>query len=694
VNQYSAIVLFAEYLHLYIIRDFQMPAFQMPAFQVLCVFGLMMNIIHAQHSHDWPQYNNNNRNDRHFNTFTSSEAKINKMALKCDLLYTDTEFDYSLFQASPISVDDTIYVSGGGGYIKAYKVNDEGCEQKWTFDITHEILPDLIDKVVKPAARITPAYYEEALTNKGKLISLAPQNMFGVGFLDWPRVPAILFQIDVLTGQLDWKMNVTNSDDLDEAFASTFSAPTIQNDIAYFGISGVANVVGKFLMDAHINGKAEWGMTGKWPGTEHIYTQTGLMIAIDLSTQKVVWKKRTIPKKPEGWNGKWFAGGGVWGSGPSIYRDETGDRELIYFGTGNLYSATHNVEQCMNTSEVNASLGTSVKGQTGTGALECYEHAQSELLDLGIIDPLATNSIVALDAKTGEFVWNKNIHGIDIWLIPCGGAHQNECDTPVPGPDFDVAGGHSPAVIEVNGVDYVLTSTKGGLIVMLNPLTGHVMDQLDVCTGSQSGGVDFGFNFDPVSDILMVPCSAGYKLENIDTTSTFLSRSVQKLANGEQLCQTGLLKGIDMKTKELLWQVVPPNPNAVSGHITCQNNNVNYWDKTLKHGLLTTKNLKDVQDSNVIVHYYDDMVMTDYVEKTDYQTSINVPGVNSNSHTFWGTNGGKVFVTNIRTGEYVADFECPKGGIQGNGPIISKKHLLFGCGTAQANGNVVRVYEH
>ncbi len=56
--------------------------------------------------------------------------------------------------------------------------------------------------------------------------------------------------------------------------------------------------------------------------------------------------------------------------------------------------------------------------------------------------------------------------------------------------------------------------------------------------------------------------------------------------------------------------------------------------------------------------------------------------------------GGKVFVTNIRTGEYITDFDCPTGGVRGNGPIIAGKQLLFGCGTGDSKDNVVRIYEY
>ncbi|MGZ6013133.1 MAG: outer membrane protein assembly factor BamB family protein [Caulobacteraceae bacterium] len=167
----------------------------------------------------------------------------------------------------------------------------------------------------------------------------------------------------------------------------------------------------------------------EWLGSGSNYpccTFSGALAAIDAATGKILWKTHTIAEKakPTRKNSAgvqlWGpAGAAVWGS-PAI--DEA--RGLIYISTGDGYTA-----------------------------------------------PAAptTNSVMALDLKTGKIVWTVQGSAGDSWLGGCqaGGKNPENCPDPT-GPDYDFSSGVM-LVKTPGGRDLILAGQKSGAVWALDP---------------------------------------------------------------------------------------------------------------------------------------------------------------------------------------------------------------------------------
>ena len=635
---------------------------------------------------DYHQYNYNLKNDRHVPTFGVSTQDISKLALKCDILFTPGELVGARHQAQPIVVDDIMYISGNYGLLKAIRLHKGGCTELWSFSVGVEVFGYTSDIPVQ--ARVTPTYYEKTNGNnvkKGKIISIAPGFILTLPIDKWFSAPFKIFQIDAETGTLDWSKDLTDPTKVTEALMSSWSAPTIVDGVAYFGLSSAINIFPAPTLNFFL--QTFTGSSYAYP-----YQSIGLVYAIDVANDGVVvWRRQTIPTKPSGYDGKWFSGGGVWSSGPSVVEGK------VLFGAGQFYSVTNETENCLSTPEVNAQLGTTFKGETGGGLIECFQAAENHLASLGITEPLLTGSSFALDAHTGEVAWSTNLIGADTWLVPCGSnptAGAPGCDTPVPGPDWDANGGQTPSVIKFRGKNHVFSHTKGGLIVIMDPSNGNVVAKWDICHGSTNGGIHFGFSYDKVTHTLLVPCAAGNSIPDLAAEPLTSVVTVSTLANGDKVCQTGYMNAIDLDTEKLIWQAVPAGANSPNDFSICTNPaSVNVVDTRFKYNIGVTKQFKDLVDPSVSVVYYKNSVGDVYPSFTDYRTSTNNPGIVGNGMVFWTTAGGKVYVTDVRNGNYLHDVNCEVGGLYGAGVTISGKRIMFGCGDGIAPGSKVRVFE-
>lgn len=661
--------------------------------------------------HDWAQYNYNLRNDRYATRAELSPARVHDLALECEFLFTRAANETARFNAQPIVAGDTLYFSGNGGLIKAVHAGHGHCDELWTFtvrtlfegmgaeahsppDAQHgePVDVELESEIVQ--SRVTPAYYTDA-QGRGKLVALAPGFPLAANFADWFRLPMVMFQLDAANGTIDWVTNLTapGRDNIEEVLMSTFSAPTVHNGVAYTGLSSAVNVFDAATLQspAFLNTTAD------------PYRSLGLFIAVEVEHGDLLWKRPTIPRKPAGYEGRWFSGGGIWGSGPSIL-ERADAAPLVFYGTGQYYSVPAEVEACLNAPEAVPTVGTTRRGETGGGLLACYAAAVDLLPSLGVHAahgnasglPLAGNAVTALDAATGEPVWTTPATGLDTWAVPCGLNPTNDqpgCPVATPGPDWDAASGHQPALLPYKGTFRLVTHTKGGLILIMDLDTGEILEKWDVCHGSAEGGIHFGFSYDPLTDMLMVPCAAGLRITDLGALAATDIVTVRTLADGSQICHSGVLNGISMSTGLLVWQAVPPGAHAVGDFAACSGPNVNRIDTRFKYGIGATFDYKTHVNPSTVVHRYESE--TPYPVDTDYDASIHTPGLVANGMVFWGASGGKLFATDVATGALVREFSCPAGGggFFGAGPLVTDTRLIFGCGDGTQNGNVVRVYD-
>jgi polyvinyl alcohol dehydrogenase (cytochrome) len=175
-------------------------------------------------------------------------------------------------------------------------------------------------------------------------------------------------------------------------------------------------------------------------------TFRGSVTALRAQDGTQVWKTYTIRQTPkplpkrQGTIGTWGpSGAGVWGS-PTL----DAKRGLLYIATGDNFS--------------------------------------SPATDM-------SDSILALEIKTGRILWSKQVTPGDVFSGACTGS---QC----PGPDYDFG---SSVLIEKlpNGREVLLAGQKSGVVYALDPdRKGEVLWQTRVGKGGTNGGVEWGMASD------------------------------------------------------------------------------------------------------------------------------------------------------------------------------------------------------
>jgi len=236
-------------------------------------------------------------------------------------------------------------------------------------------------------------------------------------------------------------------------FARVTGAPTLANGRLYVPVSSIEEA----------------------PAAQPTYeccTFRGSVVALDAATGSQIWKSYTITETPQqvGKNAQGTAlyapaGAAVW-SAPTI--DER--KGVLYIGTGNSYT------------------GPAVK---------------------------TSDSVIAMDLKTGKIVWWNQATSADAFLVGCrpGGTNEN-CPKDL-GPDFDF--GNAPILRTLGGGKRVLViGQKSGTVWGLDPDNeGKTIWKFQAGKGGALGGVEWGSAADdqaayvPVSDVLAAPGDAG-----------------------------------------------------------------------------------------------------------------------------------------------------------------------------------------
>ncbi len=199
-------------------------------------------------------------------------------------------------------------------------------------------------------------------------------------------------------------------------------------------------------------------------------TFRGSVVALDAASGNQLWKSYTITEAPTqvGTNSKGTAqyapaGAAVWNS-PTIDRQ----KGVLYIGTGNSYT------------------GPAVK---------------------------TSDSVIAMDLKTGKIVWWNQVTPADAFLVGCRPGMEN-CPKEL-GPDHDF--GNAPILRTLpGGKRIIVIGQKSGNVWGLDPDNeGKVIWSFKAGKGGALGGIEWGSAADntaayiPVSDVLTPASEAG-----------------------------------------------------------------------------------------------------------------------------------------------------------------------------------------
>ena len=328
-----------------------------------------------------------------------------------------------------------------------------------------------------------------------------------------------LIALEAKTGRLAWEHEINTNGEVDHRFKS---APMVVNDKAIFGLVGQMAVAGG-----------------------------NFIVAIDLNSGEEAWRFYTIARPDElygnSWNGLSLeerTGGSVWT--PGSYDPDT---NLVYFGPAPTYDTVTMRE---------------FKNVPGTTT-----------------DALYTNSTIALDADSGELVWHFQHVKNDLL-------------------DLDWAFERQIMELPVNGEmrKAVVTGGKAAIFEAMDAVTGeylfsidldmqNVFSEIDPRTGEktmfpgavlQPGEETPGLakngvcpdalgarnmqttSYNPATKMLYVPMQ--------DTCiNNITNRRWQKYPNPEQDGLWGLVKAVNLETREVEWTTRQFGPPA-SGHLT------------------------------------------------------------------------------------------------------------------------------
>jgi polyvinyl alcohol dehydrogenase (cytochrome) len=234
-------------------------------------------------------------------------------------------------------------------------------------------------------------------------------------------------------------------------------------------------------------------------------------VALDANTGKMLWQTYTVPDN--GGTAGGYSGGAIW-QPPAI--DAT--KGLIYVGVGNNYSVPETVASC----QAEASAGMSVA---------CTDPADY------------FDTALALNLSTGAILWNKQLHGYDVWTVACSNAKTGvTCPSPA-GPDYDL-GGSGPNLLP----GLVGFGQKSGILWGLEPATGDILWSTVLGPGSTLGGIEWG----TASDGERIYAAISNSLHGAYT-----------LAKRGQAITWGSWSAVDAGTGRIVWQTADPTKGAI-----------------------------------------------------------------------------------------------------------------------------------
>jgi polyvinyl alcohol dehydrogenase (cytochrome) len=262
-------------------------------------------------------------------------------------------------------------------------------------------------------------------------------------------------------------------------------APTIDGDVAYVGVSS------------------------REEGTAACCSFRGSVVAVNVTTGKVLWRTYTAPVG--------YTGAAVWSSAPVV--DHT--TGLLYVGTGNNYTVPRGV--CMT-----------------PAATGCTAPASNDYVD----------SLLALRLSTGTPAWALRTLASDVSSHQC-------TSTTACGPDFDF--GSDPnlftATIAGRARTLVGIGQKSGIYWAADAATGALVWSTRVGPGGPGGGIQWGSATDGVRIYVS-------EVNSAHTPWTLPSGAVTT---------GGFFSALDPATGKILWQTPDPQGAGDFGYVSVAN---------------------------------------------------------------------------------------------------------------------------
>eukprot|EP00884_Botryococcus_braunii_P023251 jgi/Botrbrau1/960/Bobra.114_1s0004.1 len=441
---------------------------------------------------NWVNWGNGPTNTR----FASSETKISPQNVAS--VVVKNGWPVQLFgdiSATPTVVDGVVYIVDWG--FPNYLVQVERVGPFFTGNGHISAIDANTGKIIwtreVQSYTGTPGYSRTSPAVEGDFVVIGTNHG---GIVKYAKIPdsTYVLALSKNNGNLIWKTLVDP-----HPLAGIVTSPTIANGGVYIGVSSTE----ESLQD---------GTCCSFVGTAQ---------KLDLYTGKVLWSFKTVPAG--------YYGGAIWASSPPVDTR----RNLVYFATGNNYIVPPDVDKCQ---EKNIGNYTA--------------QALCESPDNWI------NSVVALDATTGQLKWGRKLGAADVWVAACSPVAfifpYSNCTGFSAVKDWDF--GQMPMLIYgKNGQrDLLAIGQKSGMAWGLNPDTGAILWGTDTKGTSKYGGIMFGSATDG-ERIYMSNANTGS--ENFPMINTYPGQMQTSLGS--------YAIGLDLNGN-ILWETANPWPVLVS----------------------------------------------------------------------------------------------------------------------------------
>jgi PQQ-dependent dehydrogenase (methanol/ethanol family) len=309
---------------------------------------------------EWPHYGGNLWNERHATFAQITKENVAQLVPRRVMQLGATQFSMS---ASPLVVDGTLYVSGSNGLVQAFDLRSGA--RKWSYQ--HKL---------DTGGKISPVYGvagPACCSNTNRGVAFANDTVF------FGAIDASVIALDAGTGKKKWQVLGVPKDENPGGIYGYNSAPIAIGDMIVIGSSGGESPTRHHLTAYdQVTGKQVW----RWysipapDGSDPLAPDGwwGDFAATTAYGQKLDYRDLETEKaNKEKYKDSWKVGGGP------MWMPVTYDAELdfIFVGTGN------------------PNPDMDGRGRPG--------------------DNLYTNSIVAIDAKTGITRWYFQVAPHDLW---------------------------------------------------------------------------------------------------------------------------------------------------------------------------------------------------------------------------------------------------------------------------------------
>lgn len=351
-----------------------------------------------QDTREWPYWGKNLENSKIVDNDDVDENFNVQSLLKGETVFEQQwAFNYEGQVGASATVTtskDIVYSTAFSGQIVA--VDRQNGQQLWVrygneilglppFNASDPCSPQL-------ASRNAPAIFKNKYGREGIIISIPgvrEASPCEQGQLPKYKGPTFTVALDRFTGETMWRTEVHP-----HPWSVGTSSGTVYKNFYFAGVSSLEN---------------SFNLLAGYPCCSF----RGRMYSIDINTGALVWATFTVP---EG-----YGGAGVTGSSPAVWPEA----DLVFFGSGNGYSAPPEIEQCRVDNNY-----------PDKASLQCLE------------DDVYIDATLAVDIYTGKIVWAFRAQGVDLWTVPCTLGPNPFCPNPA-GPDYDLL--QSPVLIPPKG---------------------------------------------------------------------------------------------------------------------------------------------------------------------------------------------------------------------------------------------------